>query len=374
MTLRTRQPDPRLLLGPGPSPVSERILGALARPTLGHLDPQFLEIMDEVNDGLREVFGTRNPMTFPVSGTGSAGMEAALANLLEPGDTAIVGVNGVFGQRLAEMARRMGAAVVTVEAEWGRTLDGDALADALRRHPAARLLAVVLAETSTGVRQPLDRVREALAGHDALLVVDAVTAIGGMPIEADRWGVDVCYAGTQKCLGVPPGLAPITFSPRAMERITARSVACQSWYLDVGLLAGYLGSERKYHHTAPINMVYALHEGLVEIFEEGLETRYERHARVGGRLQDALVERGFELFAEEGFRLRQLTAATLPDGLDEGPLRKRLLDEHGIEIGGGLGPAKGRLWRVGLMGHGARDENVDRLLEAVDRVMAVARA
>lgn len=374
MSLTSRHPDPRLLLGPGPSPVSERILQALARPTLGHLDPQFLAIMDEVNEGLRRAFGTNNPMTFPVSGTGSAGMEAALANLLEPGDTAIVGVNGVFGQRLAEMARRMGADVVTVEAEWGRTLDRDALADALTRRPEARLVAVVLAETSTGVRQPLDAVRDALDGHEALLVVDAVTAIGGMPVEVDRWQVDVCYAGTQKCLGVPPGLAPITFSPRAMERIGSRSAPCQSWYLDVALLAGYLGSERKYHHTAPINMVYALHEGLVELFEEGLDARFERHARVGARLQDELRARGFEMFAQEGFRLAQLTAATLPDGLDEGPLRKRLLEEHAIEIGGGLGPAKGRLWRVGLMGHGARDENVDRLLAAVDRVLAGAHA
>lgn len=374
MTLHSRHPDPRLLLGPGPSPVSERILDALARPTLGHLDPQFLTIMDEVNEGLRRVFDTRNPMTFPVSGTGSAGMEAAMANLLEPGDTAIVGVNGVFGQRLAEMGRRMGARVVTVEAEWGRTLDADALADALARHPDARLLAVVLAETSTGVRQPLDVVQEVLKGSQTLLVVDAVTAVGGMPVEVDRWGVDVCYAGTQKCLGVPPGLAPITFSPRAMDRIGSRSTPCQSWYLDVGLLAGYLGSERKYHHTAPINMVYALHEGLVELFEEGLETRFARHARVGERLQREFVDRGFTLFAQEGFRLPQLTAATLPAGLDEGPLRKRLLDEHGIEIGGGLGPAKGRLWRVGLMGHGARDANVDRLLAAVDRVLAGAPA
>jgi alanine-glyoxylate transaminase/serine-glyoxylate transaminase/serine-pyruvate transaminase len=348
------------------------VLSALARPTLGHLDPQFLACMDEVNEALRHVFQTANPMTFPVSGTGSAGMEAALANVLEPGDTAIVGVHGVFGQRLAEMARRMGADVVTVEADWGRIIEPERLVAALRAHPGARLLAVVLAETSTGVWQPLDEVALEVAGTDTLLVVDAVTALGGIPVAVDLLGIDVCYAGTQKCLGVPPGLAPITFSPRAMERVASRTRPCQSWYLDVALLAGYLGSERKYHHTAPINMVYALHEGLVALEEEGLEARFARHARVGGRLQEALVERGFELFAQEGHRLPQLTAATLPAGLDEAPLRRRILEEHDIEIGGGLGPAKGRLWRVGLMGHGARDESVDRVLAAVDAVLAGA--
>jgi alanine-glyoxylate transaminase / serine-glyoxylate transaminase / serine-pyruvate transaminase len=367
-------PEPRLLLGPGPSPVSERILEALSRPTLGHLDPQFLELMDQVNEGLRIAFGTENPMTFPISGTGSAGMEAALANLLERGDTAVVGIHGVFGQRLAEMARRMGARVVTVEAEWGRIVEPGRLIETLRAHPDARLVAVVLAETSTGVRQPLDELAAELAGSETLLVVDAVTALGGMPVEVDRLGIDVCYAGTQKCLGVPPGLAPISFSPRAMERITSRTTPCQSWYLDVALLAGYLGAERKYHHTAPINMVYALHEGLVEVAEEGLEARFQRHERVGRLLQNALVERGFGLFAQEGYRLPQLTAATLPAGLDEAPLRRRILEEHGIEIGGGLGPARGRLWRVGLMGDGAREDRVERFLGVVDRVLVGATA
>lgn len=360
---------PRLLLGPGPSPVSDRILRAMARPTLGHLDPQFLALMDEVNEGLRGAFGTRNEMTFPISGTGSAAMEASLANLLEPGDTAIVGVNGVFGLRLAEMARRMGAEVVTVEAEWGRILEPGRMIEALQAHPGARVLALVLAETSTGVHQPVDEIAAAVRETETLLVVDAVTALAGTPVEVDRRGIDVAYAGTQKCLGVPPGLGPITFSSKAMERIRTRGTPVQSWYLDVSLLAGYLGSERKYHHTAPINMVYALHEGLREVEEEGLDARFARHAEVGARLQGALVERGFTLFAQEGHRLPQLTAATLPDGLDEGPLRRRLLEEHGIEVGGGLGPAKGRLWRIGLMGHGARGSSVERVLAAIDNVM-----
>ncbi len=362
--------EPRLLLGPGPSPVAPRVLEALARPTLGHLDPQFLSVMDEVNEGLRGVFGTRNPMTFPVSGTGSAAMEAALANLLEPGDTAIVGVNGVFGGRLVEMARRMGAEVVAVEAEWGRIIEPARLIEALNAHPGARVVATVLAETSTGVEQPLAELGAAVADSEALLVVDAVTALAGTPVDVDENKIDVCYSGTQKCLGVPPGLGPVTFSPRAMERIRTRTVPCQSWYLDVALLAGYLGSERKYHHTAPINMIYALHEGLRIVQEEGLPARYARHARVGRRLQEGLEARGFRMFAQEGHRLPQLTSALLPEGRDEGPLRRRLLEEHGIEVGGGLGAAKGKLWRVGLMGHGAVDESVDRLLAAVDVVMA----
>jgi alanine-glyoxylate transaminase/serine-glyoxylate transaminase/serine-pyruvate transaminase len=362
--------QPRLLLGPGPSPVSDRILEAMGRPTVGHLDPLFLDVMDDVKDRLRRVFGTENEMTFPVSGTGSAGMEASLANVLEPGDTAIVGVNGVFGTRLADMARRMGATVVEVEAEWGRIVEPEALVDAHTAHPEARVLCVVLAETSTGVHQPLAEVGAHLRGSETLFVVDAVTALGGTPVEMDRVAIDVCYAGTQKCLGVPPGLAPISFSERAMERIRSRETPCQSWYLDVSLIAGYLGAERRYHHTAPINMVYALHEGLVALEEEGLDERYRRHGEVGRALQEALLERGFSLFAQEGYRLPQLTAAGLPVGREEGPLRRRLLEEHDIEVGGGLGPGKGRLWRIGLMGAGATLGNVERLLHAVDRVLA----
>jgi len=361
--------EPRLLLGPGPSPVSPRILEAMATPTVGHLDPQFLRIMDEVSQGLRGLFETQNRMTFPVSGTGSAGMEAALCNLLEPGDTAIVGINGVFGTRLAEMARRMGAKVVTVDAEWGDIVEPERLLHALRENPGARLIAVVHAETSTGVMQPLEELGAAVRETETLLVVDAVTSLGGVPVEVDRHGIDVCYSGTQKCLGVPPGLSPITFSPRAMERIGSRSRSNQSWYLDVSLIAGYLGAERAYHHTAPINLVYALREALSMVEEEGLEARYSRHRRVGGALQDALVSRGFQLYARAGFRLPQLTSAALPGGVEEAPLRQELLLTHGIEVGGGLGPARGKIWRVGLMGSGAVMESVDRLLEAVDAVM-----
>ena len=361
--------EPRLLLGPGPSPVHQRILDALARPTIGHLDSQFLAIMDDVSERLRGVFGTKNQMTFPISGTGSAAMEAAMSNVIEPGDRVIVGVNGAFGGRLVEMGRRMGAEVVAVEAEWGRIVPPERLIEALRAHPDATVLAVVHAETSTGVRQPLEEIGAAVARTDTLFLVDAVTSVGGLPVEVDRIGIDVCYAGTQKCLGVPPGLGPITFSSRAMERIAARRVPCQSWYLDVSLIAGYLGEERRYHHTAPINMFYALHEGLVMVEEEGLESRWQRHAEAGSVLQEALVERGFELFAEESHRLPQLTSASLPGGQEEGPLRKALLERHGIEVGGGLGAAKGKLWRIGLMGAGATLDTVEKLLEAIDDVI-----
>lgn len=367
--MRVRDIPARLLLGPGPSPVSERVLAAMAHPTVGHLDPGFLQLLDEVRDKLRLVFGTGREMTFPVSATGSAGMEAALSNVLEPGDTAIIGVNGVFGARLAEMARRMGALVVPVEAEWGRTISADALLKAHAQHRRARLLALVHAETSTGVWQPLDEVGEALSDTETLFVVDAVTSLAGIPVEVDARKIDICYSGTQKCIGVPPGLAPITFSEKAMERVRTREHPSQNWYLDVSLIAGYLGAERRYHHTAPINLIYGLHEGLVAIEEEGLEARFARHKRVGERLQEELQERGFRCFAEEGHRLPQLTSVELPDGREEGPLRRRLLEEHGIEVGGGLGPGKGKLWRIGLMGSGATDEIVDRLLNAVDQVL-----
>jgi alanine-glyoxylate transaminase / serine-glyoxylate transaminase / serine-pyruvate transaminase len=367
--MNIHQIEPRLLLGPGPSPVADRVLAAMSRPTVGHLDPQFLSLMDSVGEKLRYVFGTANQMTFPVSGTGSAGMEAALANVVGPGDTVVVGVNGVFGTRIAEMSRRMGATVVTVEAPWGEIIPPERIMEALEANPGARLAALVQAETSTGVHQPLDEVGAFLRERETLFLVDAVTSLGGVPVDVDRRGIDVCYSGSQKCLGVPPGLAPITFSKAALERIEKRESPCQSWYLDVGLIAGYLGSERRYHHTAPINMMYALHEGLTILEEEGLEARFARHREVGERLQSEFLARGFRLFAQEGFRLPQLTSAELPGGREEGPLRKRLLEEFHIEVGGGLGPATGKIWRIGLMGAGATHETVDRLLSAVDQVL-----
>jgi alanine-glyoxylate transaminase/serine-glyoxylate transaminase/serine-pyruvate transaminase len=365
----------RLLMGPGPSNAAPEVLEALGRPLLGHLDPDFLRVMDEVAARLRLVFRTANRMTFAVSGTGSAGMEAALVNVLEPGDEAVVGVNGAFGARLSEMATRAGAKVVTIEAGWGRIIDADAVARALDEHPGAKVFALVHAETSTGVAQPIDEIAALLRERSTLFVLDTVTSLGGMDVEADGWGVDICYSGTQKCLSVPPGLSPITFSERALEAVRARRTPVESWYLDVGLLEGYWAGaspdkDRVYHHTAPISMLFALHAGLGLVLDEGLDARFERHARSASLLARGLEERGFSYVASEGFRLPMLHCVRLPDGIDDAPARTRLLREHGIEVGSGLGPLKGSCWRIGLMGHNAREANVTRLLDAIDSVTA----
>jgi alanine-glyoxylate transaminase/serine-glyoxylate transaminase/serine-pyruvate transaminase len=333
----------RLLLGPGPSNPYPEAVAALGRPMLGHMDPEFLGIMDETMARLRTVFQTANPLTFPVSGTGSAGMEACFVNLLEPGDTAIVGANGVFGDRMCEVARRSGAELVRVEEEWGLPLAPERLLDAQRHHPEARLVAVVHAETSTGVENDVAPLA-ALRDTDTLLLVDTVTSLGGIEVEIDGWGIDAAYSGTQKCLGVPPGLSPVTFSPRAVERIQSRATPPQSWYLDASLIANYV--------------------------DEGLDAAWARHRAVGGRLQAALPELGFRLVVPEGHRLPELTTAWLPDGADDASLRKALLVTYGIEVGGGLGRFAGQAWRIGLMGHSARDRSVTTLLGALRELLA----
>ncbi|MBO0878399.1 MAG: alanine--glyoxylate aminotransferase family protein [Pseudonocardia sp.] len=359
----------RLLLGPGPSNPYPEAIEALGRPVLGHLDPDYLSLMADIAEDLRSVFGTRNELTLPVSGTGSAGMEACLASLLQPGDRAIVGVNGYFGERLCEVAGRGGAEVVRVEAPWGRPLDPADLLAAQRANPDARLLAVVAAETSTGVRNDIAPLA-ALADTDTLLLVDAVTALGGTELRVDDWKIDACYSASQKCLGAPPGLAPVTLSPRAVDVMRARATPVRSFYLDLGLLHEYyLAPSHRYHHTASSTLAYALHAGLRVLLDEGREVVWARHAAVGARLQDALTKRGFGLIAEEEHRLPQLTATLLPDGLDEAPLRRALLDRYGIEVGGGLGEFAGRAWRIGLMGHAARERSVLTLLAAVDEVL-----
>jgi len=360
----------RLLLGPGPSNPYPEAVAALTRPVLGHLDPEFLALLDETMDCLRSVFRTKNALTLPISGTGSAGMEACFVNLLEPGDTAIVGVNGVFGERMAEVARRCGADVIRVEEAWGRALDPQRLIDAQREHSEARLLAVVHAETSTGVENDIAPLA-AIADTDTLLVVDTVTSLAGIPVEVDGWRVDACYAGTQKCLGVPPGLAPLTFGERAVERLRNRSHPPQSWYLDLGLIGAYVGgSTRRYHHTAPIVMIYSLHAGLGAVLDEGLDAVWERHRRVGARLHRELPELGFRLAAEKGHQLPELTTAWLPEGADDAALRKSLLETYGIEVGGGLGEFAGMAWRIGLMGNSARDRSVTALLGALRELLA----
>jgi alanine-glyoxylate transaminase/serine-glyoxylate transaminase/serine-pyruvate transaminase len=359
----------RLLLGPGPSNPYPEVASGFARPMLGHLDPDFLALLDETSARLRAVFRTANELTLPISGTGSAGMEACVVNLVERGDTAIVGVNGVFGERMCEVARRAGADVVRVDEPWGRAIDPERLLDAQRARPDARFVAVVHAETSTGVENPIAPLA-ALGGTDTLLLVDTVTSLGGIPVEVDAWGIDACYSGTQKCLGVPPGLAPVTFSARAVERVASRSEPAQSWYLDLGLIGDYVGAARKYHHTAPISMVFALHAGLGAVLDEGLDSAWARHREVGERLQRELVDRGFTLLAQDGHRLPQLTSAGLPAGLDDAATRKALLEGWGIEVGGGLGAFAGRAWRIGLMGHSARHRSVTALLGALDELLA----
>ena len=359
----------RLLLGPGPSNPYPEAVAALTRPVLGHLDPEFLALLDETMERLRSVFRTKNALTLPISGTGSAGMEACFVNLLEPGDTAIVGVNGVFGDRMAEVARRCGAEVVRVEEAWGRALDPQRLIDAQREHPDARLVAVVHAETSTGVENDIAPLA-AIADTDSLLVVDAVTSLAGIPVEVDEWRIDACYSGTQKCLGVPPGLAPLTFGERAVNRLRNRVHAPQSWYLDLGLIGAYVGgSTRRYHHTAPIVMIYSLHAGLGAVLDEGLDAVWKRHRRVGSRLHTELPELGFRLAAERGHQLPELTTAWLPEGADDAALRKALLETYGIEVGGGLGEFSGKAWRIGLMGHSARERSVTALLGALRELL-----
>ncbi|MBK8979262.1 MAG: alanine--glyoxylate aminotransferase family protein [Planctomycetes bacterium] len=368
---RAPEPSEVLLLGPGPSPVPPEVTRALAAPLLGHLDPEFIALMDRVKRQLRDVFGTRAEFTLPISGTGSAGMEASLTNLLEPGDRAVIGVHGVFGARMVDCARRLGAEVAVVEAPFGEALDSDAVRRAALAGPT-RLVAFVHAETSTGVLQPTDGIVAAARDAGALVLADCVTSLGGVPVDVDAAGFDAAFSGTQKCLSVPPGLAPLTFGPRAMERVAARRAPPPSWYLDVAMLAGYWreGVQRAYHHTAPVAMVYALARGLDLVLDEGLAARWERHRQAAALLYAGLDELGLRCVVAPALRLPQLTTVAVPDGVDAEVVRRRLRDEHRIEIGGGLGAMKGRVWRIGLMGHGARPDVVRRLLAALRDVLA----
>lgn len=355
-------------MGPGPSNPYPEAIEAFTRPMVGHLDGEFLELLDDVCDHLRALFGTTNPLTIPISGTGSAGMEACLVNVIEPGAVAVIGVNGVFGDRMCEVASRVGAEVVRVDFDWGSPVDAERLLDA---HPSPAVIGMVHAETSTGVRSDVPAV--AAGKGDALLLVDCVTSLGGLEFRADEWGVDLAYSGTQKCLGVPPGLSPITVSDRARDRFVERS---RSWYLDLRLIGAYVGTPgtaRAYHHTAPVSMVQSLHGGLRAIQDEGLEAVIARHAECGAALAAGLADLGFELFAADGYRLPQLTTVRVPDGLDESAARCELLDRYGIEIGGGVGDLSGKVWRVGCMGHTARPRNVLTLLGALRELVGGAK-
>ena len=366
-------PSSRLLLGPGPSQVHPRVLRALSTPLLGHLDPEFLTIMNEVQAQLRAAFQTQNPFTIAVSGTGSAGMEAALVNLIEPGDTVIVGVNGVFGTRMADIVGRCGGTAANIEMPWGQIISPDQVEDRLKREGGAKAVALVHAETSTGAHQPLEGMGSLCRRYGALLIVDAVTSLGGVPVRTDDWGIDACYSGTQKCLSCPPGLAPLTMSSRALEVIKGRKTKTHSWYLDLAMIADYWAEgKRAYHHTAPISMVYALREALRLVHEEGLEPRFTRHRRNSAALMAGLKAYGCGPQAQEGHRLPTLNCVTVPPTVDEGLVRKTLLSEFGIEIGGGLGDFKGKVWRIGLMGHNSRANSVLLVLAALEQCLISA--
>ena len=363
-------PPSRLLLGPGPSMVHPRVLRAMSTPLLGHLDPDFLGIMNEVQAQLRHVFRTANVFTIALSGTGSAGMEATLVNLIEPGDAVIIGINGVFGGRMADVVERCGGVPIKLEAAWGNVFDPQQIEDTLRHAGGVKAVALVHAETSTGAHQPLEGLGALCHRYGALLVVDAVTSLAGLPLETDTWEIDACFSGTQKCLSCPPGLSPLTFSTRALEVLKARKRKVQSWYLDLSLIADYWAEgKRAYHHTAPISMIYALREALRLVLEESLEARFARHRRNSAALVAGLATFGCAPQAQQGHCLSTLNCVTVPQNSDEALVRKSLLAEFGIEIGGGLGPLAGKVWRIGLMGESSREEHVMALLSALEQIL-----
>ncbi len=361
-------PD-RILMGPGPSNIHPRVQMAMLSPMIGHLDPYFVRVMEDTVKLLRKVFRTENTLTFPISGTGSAGMEAGFSNFLEPGDVAVIGVSGLFGQRMVDNAVRCGARVVEVSAEWGDIVDPAGIEAALKAEKKVRMVAVVHAETSTGALQPLEEISKLAKQYGALFLVDTVTSLAGTEVAVDDWGIDICYSGTQKCISCPPGLAPFTANKEALDVLAARKTKVPSWYLDLSLLSSYWGSDRFYHHTAPISMVYALYESLRLIDEEGLEERILRHKKHGDALKAGLEAMGLVLHAREGYRLPMLTTVRIPEGVNDAAVRKNLLEGFNLEIGGGLGPLKGKVWRLGLMGHSSTAENVLLALASLEKVL-----
>jgi alanine-glyoxylate transaminase/serine-glyoxylate transaminase/serine-pyruvate transaminase len=364
-------PPRRTLMGPGPSDVSERVLAAMARPTIGHLDPEFVRMMDELKLLLQNAMRTRNALTIPVSAPGSAGMETCFVNLVEPGDKVIVCVNGVFGGRMKENVRRIGGEAVLVEDVWGAPVDANKVAEALTKHPDAKIVAFVHAETSTGARSDAQTLCRLAHDHGCLSIVDAVTSLGGIPLEVDAWGADAVYSGSQKCLSCPPGISPLTMSTRAVDVVRKRNSPVQSWFLDLNLVMAYWGGEgaRVYHHTAPVNALYGLHEALVMLEEEGLENAWSRHAREHAALRAGVEAIGLRFLVDEKWRLPQLNSIVVPDGVAEADVRRALLAEFDLEIGAGLGALAGKVWRVGLMGHGASRRNVLYFLGAMEALL-----
>ena len=362
------QPPQKVLLGPGPSSVHPRVLQALSLPVMGHLDPAFFQVMDDVCEILRQVFHTKNTMTVPISSTGTGAMETACANIIEPGDTVLICRNGYFGIRLGDIAERCGATVHLMDTPWGKAVDPQMLRDELKKYPGLKAVGVVHAETSTGVLSDMKELADVIHESGALAIVDAVTSLGGHEVRMDDWGIDVCYSATQKCLGAPPGLAPISLSEAAMDVVAKRPTKVQSFYFNLKDLESYWHQTRAYHHTSPINMTYALREALRMMMEEGQENRIHRHAKVAAGLRAGAEALGLDLLAEEGHRLNPLTTVSVPDGVEDAKVRRTLLNEHDIEIGGGLGEFAGKAWRIGLMGESARERNVFALLSALETI------
>jgi len=375
MEFKSFIPPVRTLMGPGPSDVHPRVLAAMARPTIGHLDPKFVDMMDEMKTMLQYAFQTKNAMTFPVSAPGSAGMEMCFVNLVEPGDKVIVCINGVFGGRMKENVERAGGIPILIDFEWGKPVDPAKLEETLKQTPDAKIVAFVHAETSTGVQSDAKTLCAIAHKANCLTIVDAVTSLGGTPLKVDEWGIDAIYSGSQKCLSCTPGLSPVSFSERALGKIKGRKTKVQSWFLDLNLVMGYWGTgKRAYHHTAPINTLYGLHESLVMLCEEGLENSWARHARVHQQLRAGLEAMGISFLVDTKYRLPQLNAIHVPEGVDEAAVRTRLLNDYNLEIGAGLGALAGKVWRIGLMGQGCSTKNVLYCLGALDAVLSDMRA
>ena len=362
-------PKTRILMGPGPSDVNPRVLKAMSTPLIGHLDPQFIQIMDEVKEMTRQVFQTQNDVTSIMSATGSAGMETCFVNLLERGDEAIVCVSGVFGNRMCDIVERCGAKLTRIDAKWGEPIDPQQVKDALKK-TKPKLVAIVHAETSTGVLQPLEEISKMVHEAGALFLVDTVTSLGGVPVKVDEWGIDAVYSGSQKCISAPPGLSPVSFSPDACKVMDSRKSKSQSWYLDMSMIRNYwAGAKRAYHHTGPISMIYSIHEALRIVLEEGLEKRFERHQKNHAILRDGLQAMGFEFVVAPQYRLPMLNAIRIPAGYDDAAIRSRLLNEYNIEIGAGLGDFAGKVWRIGLMGESCTLNHINMILSALKQVM-----
>ncbi len=366
----------RILMGPGPTDTPPRVMNALARPTIGHLDPLFIDMMDQLKSLLQYVFQTKNAHTLAISAPGSAGMEACFVNLVEPGDKVIVCINGVFGQRMYENAKRAGGDVVVIEVPWGRAVPPELLEETLKSHPDARIVSFVHAETSTGAMSDAEALCRIAKAHDCLTIVDTVTSLGGIPVKVDEWQIDAVYSGSQKCLSGIPGLSPVSFSQAAVEKIKARKTPVQSWFLDQTLLMSYWQGEgkRAYHHTAPVNALYALHEALLMIWEEGLENVWQRHQEQHEKLKAGLEKLGLTFIVPDGERLPQLNTVHIPEGVDDVTVRRYLLEQYNLEIGAGLGQFGGKAWRIGLLGYGARNENVALCLKALEDAIARARS